>query len=395
MSNSNFSRICLLTERDFARHVFRAGCYECQDVLVEIDDVDLISLQPSRAYELRQRYHNKLIWHDPSGLVHQLNFAFQPARLAKNYEIFVAHIPNIQDLSHISAVRGWKDRCEHSVCWINEFWARDIPKYKPWLLVLKEFDHVIFGWSETAKAVSDLLGRECHVVPGGVDALRFSPFPDPPERVVDILSIGRRLDGLHQALLKEAKLRNAFYMYDTFHHASDAQTYDYRQHREMYANMIKRSRFAMVAPGLMDREGEAKGQPMVWALGWRYYESAAAGAIMLGPIFNSETFSQPLREMFDWPDAVIEVQPDGSDVWEKIAKLMTQPERLLGVSRRNAREALLRHDWVYRWRKVFDIIGVSPGPGMAARENKLRKLAEESLTDEIVGASSSVRLKGE
>jgi len=370
------SRICLLTERGFARHVFRAGSYECQDVLVEIDDVDLISLQPSKAYELKQRYHDKLIWHDFTGLACRANIAFQPVRLAKDYELFIAHFPYIKDLSHIAAVRGWKDRCEHSVCWIDEFWARDVHKYKTWLRVLREFEHIIFGISETAEVVSDLLGRKCHFVPGAVDAFRFSPFPNPPNRVIDILSIGRRLEGLHQALVKEVLEQKIFYVHDTFH-VSDAQTFDYRQHREMYANMIKRSRFALVAPVKMGSPGEIKGQV---AVGWRYYEAAAAGAIMLGQVPDCDTF----WTMFDWPDAVIKIRPDGSDVAEKISSLFAQPERLLEMSHRNASEALLRHDWAYRWRQVLSISGVNPGPGMVARENRLRQLSGRVLTSDVI-----------
>jgi hypothetical protein len=369
MISPSGSRICLLTERDFARDVFRAGSYEGQDVLAEIDDVDLISLQSRFSYSIRQRIHKKLIWHDFTGLAYRANIAFQPTRVTKDYEIFIAHFPFINDLNHVSAVRGWKERCEHSVCWVDEFWARDVHKYKPWLVVLREFEHVIFGMSETAEVVSDVLGRKCHYVPGAVDALRFSPFPNPPNRVIDILSIGRRFEGLHHALLKEAISQKVFYVHDTFR-ATLAQTFDYRQHREMYANMIKRSRFALVAPGKMDSPGETKGQV---AVGWRFYEAAAGGAIMLGQVPDCDTF----RTMFDWPDAAIEVRPDGSNLTDVISRLTAQPERLLEMSRRNAREALLRHDWAYRWRQVLSIAGVRPRAGLEAREERLRKLAEQ------------------
>lgn len=364
---SSRSKICLLTERDFARHVFRAGSYECQDVLTEIDDVDLVCIKPSNVYEFKQRCYDKLIWHDFTGLVYRSNIAFEPARMAKDYEVFIAHFPYGNDLSHISAVRGWKDRCKHSVCWIDEFWEKDILTHKRWLRVLREFDHVIFGMPETAKLASDVLGRECYCVPGGVNALRFSPFPCPPERVIDVLSIGRRFEGIHQALTKETLRTNWFYVHDTFR-VSDAQTFDYQQHREMYANMLKRSRYFLVAPGKMDRPNETKGQAHV---GYRYYEAAAAGAIMIGQTPDSETF----RAMFDWPGAVMEVKPDGSDLEGLLFELNANPEQLLELSRRNAVEALLRHDWVYRWKTILDIAGVRPTPALEIRENRLKEIA--------------------
>ena len=42
-------RICMPTWRNFTRKVFQCSLYEAQDVLVEIDDVDLISLDMSLA----------------------------------------------------------------------------------------------------------------------------------------------------------------------------------------------------------------------------------------------------------------------------------------------------------------------------------------------------------
>ena len=41
--------------------------------------------------------------------------------------------------------------------------------------------------------------------------------------------------------------------------------------------------------------------------------------------------------------------------------LRLQPERLVEISRRNAMEALLRHDWAYRWKQILDIVGLRAG----------------------------------
>jgi RNA polymerase subunit RPABC4/transcription elongation factor Spt4 len=166
-----------------------------------------------------------------------------------------------------------------------------------------------------------------------------------------------------------AAKKEIFYVYDTFH-ATDAQVKDYRQHREMFANMAKRSRYFFVAPAKAYKPEEIKGQIEV---GLRYYEASAAGAIMLGQVPYCESFNT----MFDWPDAVIEIKPDGSDVADVLESLAAQPERLLEISRRNAIEALLRHDWVYRWKKILDIAGLKPTTELGIRENRLKQMAEE------------------
>jgi hypothetical protein len=114
---------------------------------------------------------------------------------------------------------------------------------------------------------------------------------------------------------------------------------------------------------------ETKGQIEI---GFRYYEGSAAGAVMIGQAPDCESF----HTMFDWPDAVIEIKPDGSDVEGVLSDLAAHEGRLSTISRRNAAEALLRHDWVYRWKRIFDIVGLHPTDEMRLREDKLKRVAE-------------------
>ena len=55
---------------------------------------------------------------------------------------------------------------------------------------------------------------------------------------------------------------------------------DYRQHREMLANIVKRSRYFIVYSVYRDGSPEAIGNQIEVA--FRYYEGSAAGAVMLG-----------------------------------------------------------------------------------------------------------------
>jgi len=160
-----------------------------------------------------------------------------------------------------------------------------------------------------------------------------------------------------------------FYMYDTFAEMAEMQVHDPRQHRGMFANVAKRSRYFLVAPAKMDCPEETQGQI---ELGYRYFEGAAAGAVMIGQAPNCEAF----REMFPWPDAVIPIQTDGSDVIQTVAALDLDPARVTAIGRRNAAEALLRHDWVYRWKEIFRATGIEPSPRLVVRERHLKDLAD-------------------
>src|SRR5262249_42846619 len=147
------------------------------------------------------------------------------------------------------------------------------------LEALKQFDYVMIGYSATLGAIGKLLGRECYYVPFGVDAMRFSPFPNAPSRCIDVYSIGRKWEGVHAALQNLASRREIFYAYDTSVQGGSLEIGCLRSHRDLLANMAKRSRFFVVAPAKMNAPAETSGQVEI---GSRFYEGAASGAVMIG-----------------------------------------------------------------------------------------------------------------
>ena len=356
------------TARNFAKRAYQCTLLEAQDVLVETGDVDLIRLEPIRGFSLRFGWQKRLAYRDVSKRLVFQNPGLRRVTLTHEYDLFVAVCQDHSDLLYINAIDGWEDLCKTSVCWLDEMWAVDIPLMKYWLPALRRFDHVFISCSGTVAPLSEALGKTCRWLPGGADTIRFSPYPHPPARVIDVYSIGRRWEGIHRALLKAAASREIFYVYDTFPEIADMEPYDHRQHRDFYGNMAKRSRYFMVAPGKVDLSNKILGQVEV---GYRYFEGLGAGAVLIGQAPDCDSF----REMFPWPDVVVPLQPDGSDTMEVMASLNSDPERRSAISRRNAAEALLRHDWVHRWKEIFRCAGVAPPPGMAARELRLRELS--------------------
>jgi len=349
---------------------FQCGHLEAQDVLAECDDVDLICLEAEPGFPRKLQWLRRLMYRDVSRQLAFVNPGLKRVRLAKDYDLLVVMCEGYWDFLYVNAIEGWKDHCKTSVCWIDELWVADLPHYKYWLPSLRRFDHVVVGMHGTVGPLGDAIGRRCHYVPAGVDAIRFSPYPNAPARVIDVYSVGRKLEGIHEALLKLAARDQIFYLYDTLQ-TGESQAPDHRQHRDLYANMAKRSRLFMVAPGKVNVPEETQGQIEV---GFRYYEGAAAGTVMIGQAPDC----QPFREMFDWPDAVVDVRPDGSDVADVLSELAGQPERVREIGGRNAQGALLRHDWVYRWKRILEIAGLRPAPGIEAREKTLKKLAEHA-----------------
>ena len=197
-------RVCMPIFSSFARNVYRTGVYEAQDVIAGCDDVELVYLEPSRGFEFREKWLSRLLNHDVSGRSASLNPGLRPVRLTKEYDLFVHVCAEHPDLMYANAIEGWRDRCRTSVCWIGELWSRQLPLGEGWLAALRKFDFVIVGTDGTGKSLGETLRRPCHEMIGGVDAIRFSPYPNPTPRLIDVYSVGRRWEGIHQSLLKMA-----------------------------------------------------------------------------------------------------------------------------------------------------------------------------------------------
>ncbi len=363
------ARICLPTSRGFSQKVFECGLYEAQDVLCEIDDVDLVGLEARPGFRTRERWLNRVVHRDPSHRFLRLNPGLEPLRLDRDYDLFVAFCQSYEELLHLNAIENWKDRCRTSVCWIDEIWAASLSKYHHWLPVFQQFDHVAVMQAQTAAALTALLGRPVTWLPAAVDMLRFTCYtsPSPMCRPIEAYSIGRRRSGIHEALLRLAQERNVYYIYDTAK-ASTADVYDISAHRALLANTAKRSRYFVVAPPKFDRPHETAGQVEI---GYRYYEGAAAGCVLVGEAADADSF----RQLLPWSDVVIPLAPDGSDVATVLAGLAEEPERLNAMAHRNATYSLLKHDWTYRWRALVELAGLPASDGMKAREAHLAGLA--------------------
>ena len=363
-------RICMPTARGFKKKAFYCAQYEAQDVLLGVDDVDLIHLEPGRGYQFKEAWQRRLLFRDVTRKLIFVNPGLHKVRLTQEYDLFLVMCQMEHDFLNISAIEGWQDHCRTSICWIQEMWAARMPLHKYWIHSLRRFDHVFVSARGSVAALSEAIGRPCQWLPDAVDTLRFTPYPTPLERIIDVYSIGRRREEIHRALLEAAGRRDIFYVYDTLI-GSMSEVLNYREHRDFFSNMAKRSRFFVVAPAKAEMSKETGGQVEVGA---RYYEGASAGTVMIGQPPECEAF----RELFPWQDAVIPLRADGSDVIKVLSNLGAEPERISAISRRNAAEALLRHDWIYRWKEILKVAGIEPSPRMKLREQRLRDLAELS-----------------
>jgi hypothetical protein len=235
-------------------------------------------------------------------------------------------------------------------------------------------------YSQSVDALNDAIGDRCQFLAPGVDALLFRPYPANLKRVVDIYSIGRRSDATHQALLKLAKEKGFFYLHDSVvgNHAFNAT-----EHRLLFANIAKRSRYFIVNPALIDQQKIRGNQS---EMGNRYFEGAAAGAIMIGERPTNKEF----EKMFDWPDAVLNLSYGSVEIGKIIEEVESKPRWETTMRRNNIVQSLLRHDWAYRWEAVLRAAELNPLQGLVDRKSRLECLAKEISVSEhcpVVGDS--------
>lgn len=360
-------RICMPVLTRVENAAFRSGLYEALDVLRSADDVHVIELSASTGLAWKKRLLRYALYHDISGRLIFTNPGVEQVKLNDDYDLFLAVCQSCWDLPYINAIKGWKDRCRTSVCWIEEMWASSISDYRYILPALRQFDHVFIGYRGSVAGVSDAIGKACHWLPPGIDAIRFRP-KEMVERPIDVYSVGRRWDGIHEALLNSARRDQLFYIYDSFRDASDREVFDYKQHRDLYASIVSRSKFFLVAPGKLNNINETGGQAEV---GYRYFEGAAAGAILVGQKPPGQAFS----DLFGCSDALFEVATDGSDILETLKALSMRPEEMKAISKNNVKHILMHHDWIYRWSEIIDIAGLHFHDRMEARKDNLKALA--------------------
>jgi hypothetical protein len=368
------TRTLIFSQRNQIRTLpFRCAHFEFEDVISQVDSVELLAPQIDSG--MRHAFAKKIAYHTPL----TLNPGVTQAPIKADYDLFFAICGDPTDMLRVDALGDWRGHCKKAVCLIDELWATEMASYDHFLRMLDRFDVVVLYYSQSVVPLSQRVKAKCVFLPPGVDAIRFCPYPDPPKRVVDFYSIGRRSELTHHALLQVSSRDGLFYLHDSI--VAD-QVIDSVEHRSLFANIAKRSKYFMVNPGLIDRR-DIRGDQI--EIGNRYFEGAASGTVMVGERPETETF----RQLFDWPGAMIDLPYDSTHIDAIVHDLERLPNEVETIRRTNVTQSLLRHDWVYRWESILRAVGLAPMSGLFARKERLQQLAGLISKDEIQATASS------
>jgi hypothetical protein len=376
-------RILILSQRGYNSKVWMTMPYEFEDVISAIDDAEIISptlrAQSRVAGFVRRQYDEA---RSSLGLYREANI--DSIRLDRDYEMFFCVIAFPGQLPLLKKMRNLRQRCRRAVCFLTEFWSHELAQEKRNLSILEDlqFDFVFFPHPTPLPVLKDFLGGRCQFLPCGVDCVRFSPYPKPPRRSIDCLSIGRRPPMTHQGLLQLAERGDFHYIYDT---ARDFNVAYHQEHRRLIANWIKRSRYFIAYKPSVDRKAEGRDE----IIASRFFEGPAGGAVILG----SAPACKEFQELFDSPDAVIPIPFNCANIGDIIAELDSQPQRLAAASHNNIVNCLARHDWVYRWEHILKALDMKPGAALTERLARLQQLRQLAMvsTDKTATAAGTVR----
>ncbi len=377
------ARVFTLSQRAIHDRVWHCLQFEWEDLIGEWESVD--TYLPAHSFKLSRKLYT---------LAHYATYSKRLSRiltphsdscsLKQKYDLFFIVCTDIFELIAITSIKNWRTKCRNAVCYLNECWGEEWLKGREFLLhPLKEFDHIFLATQSSVEIVAKITGRPCTYLPLGVDAIKFAPFPVALERSIDIWNLGRRSPVTHQALLKLAEQKQLLYYFDT---VKNGDVPDCREHRLLVSNLLKRCSFFIANHAKADEVHKTRGN---MELGARYFEGAAAGTVMLGKPPDAELF----LKHFNWPDAIIPIPYDALDIADTIVDLATQPKRLARIRRDNIVNSLLRHDWVYRWRRVLEAVGLEVTPQMLLRESLLRDIAEKLNERQLNGSCASLEVR--
>ena len=379
------ARIALFTLRNRSgqSHVSRCVGYEFEDVVCAIDEVAVISPVTGRQGRLKDILRELAL---ELGL-DRLRFgkSIKNNRLYKKFgtklrsqlcigecELLICDVLFAQQLLVIQSLQDWRAKSRYAVCWVEEMWCPDVEQLGPEIDLLNQFDHVFCSCAGTVESLAECIQRPVTYLPPAVDAIAFSPWPNPRPRAIDVCCVGRRSAITHEALLRYARAKDAFYYYDTI--KGPFLVDDAMNHRLLYSNILKTSRYFIANHAKFNSSEETKGQQEI---GYRFFEGMAAGTVLLGSHPDTKAFYDQLG----WPDSVIPIPFDCPDVADVLEQLDKDPARVEAVRRRNVANVLTRHDWLHRWSAILETVGLQGTEGMEARRRRLETLRHQVLDE--------------
>lgn len=250
--------------------------------------------------------------------------------------------------SPLDLLRGWDRRVGYKILYVMDTLPHQIEALRA-LTRATRWDLAITSFPEAVPWLERETGVPWRAVPQGISKERFVPRP-PEERSIAVASYGRRLPVVHRAIDAWALARGLHYEVSIA--SSVDRSLDVRYLYRHYAFHLTRSVFAVSWPVEVTHPGRAGGQS---PLTCRWFEAAAAGAVMIGAPPKDPAF-----EALFGPGAVAPLDPRPASEREVFAALDALWERRLDLlARANERREARIEQWTWDAR-VREMMAMTP-----------------------------------
>lgn len=368
----------VLSQRGLRPIVARCSGYEFEDAVVQLEGARLAAPRFNRWGGGLDRWSRAVARRSTVLDRARLGTAVEPIGTT---DLLVASFQFPEDRLALASMGSWRPRVGTAVAVIEELWADTLARRPALTKLFARFDHVFTNCAHSVERLSEVTGVPCSYLAPGVDALRFFPFASEPSRPIDVTSIGRRSGATHAALLGAAEQGKIFYYFDTI---EPRRVWSPAEHRIRLAELAGRSKYWLVNEAKFDDHEATGGQQEI---GFRFFEGAAGGAVLLGHAPESEVF----ESLFGWPDSVIEMPPGDPSILDLLAELDTQRHRIATARHANVVNTLRRHDWSHRWCQILDTLGMDRPGTIDERQDQLdqtQMVADLWLESELAAESS-------
>lgn len=359
-------RVAIFSKRSIQPGLSRCSGYEFEDVVADLEHARLVL--PERDSNLRLGFRGRLWLSRRTPLFRFVPSGARAEPLGQDYDLFCCFLQKPFEFLDIDSVPDWRRRARLAVCVIEELWSLTIDQYHPVIRALGKFDLIACAFECTQARLAEITRRPVVHLPGTADLLRFAPRALSTERVIDVYYMGRRRPELHEAIAEALRPRDGFYLFDTFNLHPPASSH--RLHREMLANLVRRSKVFMVDYGKIGHVDQARGE-LIW--GPRHVEGMAGGAVQAGYAPDLPDY----HRFFDWPEAIERLPADPAAAAAAILRLIDNPEELERRRQINLSQALCKHDWMHRWQIILDHLGLPRTAAMERRGAALAALAAD------------------
>lgn len=363
------SRVLTWSLRNIQNFVYNSCLFEFEDIISDVDNADVFA--PPQ-YNLFNRVLNKAVASKPRLMkplpLTAVNPYIKSEKLQKNYDIYFVTLDFPWYVSSLNLLKGWRKQCELAVCYIIEVWDEDLSKMSGFMDFFNQFDLICLGTHNALKKVQSMTDTPCMYLPPGIDTLKFYPnFSDKKSRSIDICSLGRRSSVTHSALTDKAAKENFFY-YHELTTGSVLRVEDHQAHRTLIANILKNSRYYITNYA---KANLPKLTASAHEIGYRFFEGAAAGNVMIGAPPKGDLF----QKYFDWENAIIPISFNEPNIGAILDEIDATPGYVEQIQTRNVMNSLLKHDWVYRWEQVLQKLGLPSTQGIQNRKQQLAQMA--------------------